>query len=148
MNGIIGFVGRMILIFFLSFNMLMCFIVTEIVFKDPSAPSTKKTTKVKPGSEKSSLSEALSSSTQSESPKSSHQGRTAPPKTFPKIKVWIVFIDPAIKVTVLMKKPFLFSLFMFNACLFFPQLLLYVFSCFISVRVQVFRIVFIQYLPC
>jgi len=127
--------------------MLMCFIVNEIVFKDPSAPSAKKTTKVKPVSEKSSLSEALSSSTQSESPKSSHQGRTAPPKTFPKIKVWIVFIDPAIKVTVLMKKPFLFSLFVFYVCLFFPQLL-YIFSCYMSVRVQVFLIVFIQYLHC
>jgi len=87
--------------------MRICVIVTEIVFKDPSVPSTKKTTKTKPVSEKSSsLPEALSSSTQSESPKSSHQGRTAPPKTFPKIKVWIMSIDPAIKVTVCIKKPF------------------------------------------
>ena len=92
----------------------MCVIVTEIVFKNRSAKSTKKTTKMKPVSEKSSsLPEALNSSTQSESPISSHEGRTAPPKTFPKEKVWIMSIDPAIKVTVLMKKPFPFSLFLF-----------------------------------
>ena len=103
---------------------VVCVIVNEIVFKDPSATSTKKTTKMKPVSEKSSsLPEALNSSTQSESPKSLHQGRTAPPKTFPKIKVWIMSIDPAIKVTVLMKKPFPVSLFLFYVCLFFPQLL-------------------------
>jgi hypothetical protein len=102
----------------------MCVIVTEIVFKDPSATSTKKTTKMKPVSEKSSsLPEELNSSTQLESPNSSHQGRTAPTKTFPKIKVWIMSIDPAVRVTVLMKKPFPFSLFLFYVCLFFPQLL-------------------------
>jgi len=129
--------------------MLMCVIVTEIMFKDPSAAPTKKTTKAKPVSEKSSsLPEALSSSTQSESPKSSQQGRTAPPKTFPKIKVWFMSIDPALKVTVLMKKPFPFSLFLFNVCLFFPQLLLYIFLCYISVLVQVFPVVYIQYLHC
>jgi len=129
--------------------MLIYVIVTEIVFKDPSAPSTKKTTKAKPVSEKSSsLPEALSSSSQSESPKSSHQGRTAPPKTFPKIKVWIMSIDSALKMTVLMKKPFPFSLFLFYVCLFSPQLLLCIFSCYISVLVQVFVIVFIQYLHC
>jgi len=103
--------------------MSMCVIVTEIMFKDPSATSTKKTTKMKPVSEKSSsLLEALNSSTQSESPKSSHEGRTAPPKTFPKIKVWIMSIDPAIKVTVLMKKPFPFSFFSCFMCVFsFPN---------------------------
>jgi hypothetical protein len=57
-------------------------------------------------------------------------------------------IDPADKETVLMKKPFPFSLFLFYVCLFFPQLLLYIFSCCISVLVQVFLIVFIQYLHC
>jgi hypothetical protein len=108
--------------------MVICVIVTDIVFKDPSATSTKKTTKAIPVSEKtSSLPEALSSSTQSESPKSSHQGRTAPPKTFPKIKVWKMYIDPAIKVTVLMKKSFPFSLFPSN--FFAISLLLHIFTC-------------------
>ena len=127
--------------FFQCFLMLVCVIVAEIVFKDPSATSTKKTTKAKPVSEKSSsLPEALNTNTQSESPKSSHQGRTAPPKTFPKIKVWIMSIDLAIKVAVLMKEPFPFSLFLFYVCPFFPQLLC-IFSCYISVFVQVFLIV-------
>jgi hypothetical protein len=50
-------------------------------------------------------------------------------------------------VTVPIKKPFPFSLFLFYVCLFFPQLL-YIFSCYISVLVQVFPLVFNQYLHC
>jgi len=104
--------------------MLMCIIVTEIVLKDPSTTSRKKATKMKPASKKSSsLPEALKSSTQTESPKSWHQRRTAPAKRFPNIKVWIMSIDPDIKVTLLMKKAFPFCFFLFYVCLFFPLLL-------------------------
>jgi hypothetical protein len=121
--------------FFLSFLMLICVIVTDIVFKDPSATSAKKITKATPVSEKSSLlPEGLSSSSQPESPKSSHQGRTAPPKTFPKIKVWKMNIDPALKVTVLMKKPFHFFCSCCMCVLSFPNFfaisfLLHIYTC-------------------
>jgi hypothetical protein len=74
---------------FSIFMRLCVTIVIGIVFKDPHATPAKKTTKPKPTTGKSSPSpEAVISSPLSQSAKRPQQGRTVPPKTFPKIKVW------------------------------------------------------------
>lgn len=87
----------------------MCLYVTiviGIVFKDPSISPVKKTAKPKSTTGKSSPSpEPLVSSPVSQSEKGQQQGRTVPPKTFPKIKVWTPSIGVFVNVGLMKNIP-------------------------------------------